>query len=1618
MPEERWKRILSLAGLGAKEPSLEVPSITPPPEEERPTPSPEEPSEEGWFNRIMRHTPWVVVGIDVWRGTRTGALREEYLKNYPELKPYQIEELPEFQEERARIRQAPVGKPAPLPTPEEFREYEEMPWYQQLLYEAPFWGITAATPGAMQIKAALNAKYPVMATRPLWARVALQSIRPGVKIEDVQGKIIVAIAKKISAARINWAFHRSAEWQHLMKQGIKPSSAVEQRLRTAFLYELQGNPQTAANIRTEIYWAFPKYRPDFHAPVPQGMELMLWSGGGEALLPMNPEKWALLNISQRVNLVKSLGLPGAIASKAWGALTEAERATLTAPEAVRPPTEVVTPVTPEVTEPALGSAEQEIVRRKLMRGEQVSQEEEMTLSPFDSAGAKAMAEHGFEVPEGFVVQISGYNKDGTLSVRVIAPSTTGMVNPIGFDLKIGEPFVAQYERALVAMEELSRKAVEAAKRGKQKPFTGVAPVTPEVTAERDIGEIVSDLNLIREERIHTKAVTTKGALVRHQDLGWTGKVITPAKQLGGMGMSGKVLVEHEFEGRLVQRWYDSLDLRSGAVKDITEIIEGKPIPPFPKAEIGMPEAVKAPAVKPPVAKPISETAKLEARRIEIKELLATPAADLPKGVKKIELRQELKGVDKGLVPVEKKLRQQIMATVKSRGLPERGSKGYRQIFKDKGGDRYLTQIGLENLRKVQEAVKGARPVSIGSKKVITEKIEQAIIQAKQRFITEGKMTEADYDAVKRLLKLPTDKYVSRELFITNRQGLNLIRAMRRKTSMGYAELEQAIVELVDSLGQMKKLPEVITATSMKKPKIDKIFDQMSALTERTYRVERILLELNKYDENGIFLNVFYKPINAARDQELRDFNGGLEAINRLFKAQSVDFGKLMAETTEIVPGVVLSSSEKIGVYLATLNPDKLRHLTVGNKFSDELIDTVVSSLTDKERVIADWILKYYEKEGPAISLARIYTEAKPLDLVENYSPIRLKWDAFPELDYWQQISQQDSFKFLSEWASGRMPKGFLKARTHEAIQALDLDEISNFVGHLTAVSHYKAFAPVIADLQAIMANHAFKSALISKTNPATYQIMDKWLKQCAEIDPLKPASYGEKIVKTLRVNAVTAALGLNLVTSMLQFASFASGAAEIGSLPAMKGLFTVLRHPNEIRALIKEVSPQIYYRSFERELAEMARARGAGKLIAGKLSPREVFMVGVRMMDRLAVNSLWTGGYLDWLKKHPRDLAGAKEYTERGIRKLQPYFEIKDLAELWRSNEFMKTLTIFTNQLNQYQNYYRHDIFGKFMAGKIGIREVIRRIWWAFVIPALIVGAVRRSRPAQNAKEVLLDFAGLGVGTIPIAGAWIVSGIKGFTSSGLITTEVLIELQKITGHLAKEQYDKLWKDIPVAAGYLKGFPINQPKRTLEALVRIVSGESDDWLELIWGQWAREKAMTPGDEAKQTAKELTTQESGLGQFDVETGTAFNTGKLSSSYHKQFRRGDEWLIDPKLITEENGFSPLARFWVETDWKIRYFDDLSPEDQKAELHADPWLHAYLYFWGKRWADMPEDIQPLVETLVKEYDVPRNTVRGLQEIPVKPEVPSPQPLQPQAETPEKPPQRWERILQEAGLE
>ncbi len=276
-----------------------------------------------------------------------------------------------------------------------------------------------------------------------------------------------------------------------------------------------------------------------------------------------------------------------------------------------------------------------------------------------------------------------------------------------------------------------------------------------------------------------------------------------------------------------------------APRAITKPVTKEVVPAEPtKAEIAkLAEQVKAklPAEPPKPKSPVE-------RRSEIQSLLKEPAKNLVAGTTKIALRKELAGINKSLIPQEKKLRSQIMATVKGKSL---GTTQSRNIFREVGGSRYLTNLELTQLEKVLKAVQKARPIRIKGKLVITPKNEALIQSAKKDLIDQGILTEATYKDILESLKLSTNKYVDSQNFITNSQGSDIIRNMRN-------------IAILNPLGELK----------FGKPTAVKF------LTSQVYYAQVLGLKplTNPLELAKVDFDLAYRAMSNAVDAKLREVN--------------------------------------------------------------------------------------------------------------------------------------------------------------------------------------------------------------------------------------------------------------------------------------------------------------------------------------------------------------------------------------------------------------------------------------------------------------------------------------------------------------------------------------------------------------------------------------------------------------------------------------------------------------------------------------------------------------------------------------------------------------------------
>lgn len=187
-----------------------------------------------------------------------------------------------------------------------------------------------------------------------------------------------------------------------------------------------------------------------------------------------------------------------------------------------------------------------------------------------------------------------------------------------------------------------------------------------------------------------------------------------------------------------------------------------------------------------------------------------------------------------------KLRQTIMAWAKFKGIPQTQLRG---LFKSKTGVDHLTKMTRTQLGIALNAVKGARPVRVGGKRVITNKTEGKIKSLREALVSEGKITREYFKSLVKELNLKTTGYVNANRFITESEGRGLIRAMNDEAIVGYIARESEVAQ------GLENHPEI-------KAEVDKLSGKIA-------------------NESQVFLEG--KPVGASPFWDMRYYTQSLEA---------------------------------------------------------------------------------------------------------------------------------------------------------------------------------------------------------------------------------------------------------------------------------------------------------------------------------------------------------------------------------------------------------------------------------------------------------------------------------------------------------------------------------------------------------------------------------------------------------------------------------------------------------------------------------------------------------------------------------------------------------------------
>jgi hypothetical protein len=436
----------------------------------------------------------------------------------------------------------------------------------------------------------------------------------------------------------------------------------------------------------------------------------------------------------------------------------------------------------------------------------------------------------------------------------------------------------------------------------------------------------------------------------------------------------------------------------------------------------------------------------------------------------------------------------------------------------------------------------------------------------------------------------------------------------------------------------------------------------------------------------------------------------------------------------------LSLNDLMFIYANSKNPQNRAHLT-GTGLSDANIEEAIQLMPEVAKNAVDEAMAWFDTELYD-RLNEVFRKQHNVNLpkVEDYFPIR-------RLDHnasSNSVVFEDAVARLGQKVG--LNKDMTKQRTNSTAQFRDFDFFHTIERAIEDAEHYIAFAEPSKRVKRFLNDKSIKTAMQNKNQDA-YRAMVKWLntamagKEAFESDTLG------NFINYMRRLVTPAWLGFNVVTLQKQLPSFMSG---VGRLENKVGssLFSLAKFVmgtkledneegmmpkvlgNELVDFVKDKSAIMRHRhqNWEREYAEMG-ALLYGKNWFGRIGKLRQFgrglhktsMSWIQKGDQMVTTVIWHAKYSEVLGNTGDEKLAIQE-ADRVIRDTQPMGGIVHLAEVHRTgNPYLRGLTMFTNQLNNYANLNWETMS---TAQRKGFSGVSNDVIFNIVIPVMLMNMI------------------------------------------------------------------------------------------------------------------------------------------------------------------------------------------------------------------------------------------------------------------------------------------------------
>ncbi|KKN77441.1 hypothetical protein LCGC14_0360000 [marine sediment metagenome] len=707
--------------------------------------------------------------------------------------------------------------------------------------------------------------------------------------------------------------------------------------------------------------------------------------------------------------------------------------------------------------------------------------------------------------------------------------------------------------------------------------------------------------------------------------------------------------------------------------------------------------------------------------------------------------------------------------------------------------------------------------------------------------------------------------------MTPAQRQQIITALTKEAEKAGIEITtpdiSPIAELMLKLQERKQKPALTQRDRRNMKKLRKIYYQMKSGTSFYFlhmsRIKRLSAALDNYETNGPFTRYIYQPVKDADTQAAVNFSAVMEASKKTFEDLGIDIPGMFSEIKDIGIEDKLSTSERIGVWALAQNEKTKNHLR--SEFTDKEIDKIVESVEDneKEMLVAAEVQTYFETGWDELKAIAEAHGIKGIVKEENYITAFIKnKEDVTDTEFMEGLVQQ--------FTQGKFVPGEQHTikRKPGAKRNLELNVFMIHARAAKAMERFKVMAP-IADKTGQMLKHSgFKDAINATTYGHGSRLFDKWLQDSIRGQSSYDNSAIGQALRWLRMRSVHYVLGAKILTAAKQGISlFPAMGIHPGMAPLI--LANISHNPfgakyKAMEAEVQSKSAMMRHRDWDRDLRQTYDKKAVQKMYAGKkLSP--VLMRMATWVDRHTASAVWYSAY-QLSQKQGMDEKDSIKFADGVVEKTQPMGKAVDLPAFFRGSELEKNFSIFQNQVNQNGNMLWYDILGETKARKISLPMLGYRLMMQQVAPALLLGMVSRGHLPEDFKEIAKDLAFYLLSPYFVIGRFLYNTFierDWGPTTGFIWETPLTETFRAVGAVTKDKpasyaswgaaRQKEWdqkrlKDIAkygarAVGAWTGGYPPLQVIQTIEGGWNLAIGETDDFRELIWSEYALKKGKT-------------------------------------------------------------------------------------------------------------------------------------------------------------------------------